>query len=105
MARTCTGARLRTCCYRMEQTSITSLSRMAGAGGIGSMRLGTPYLRAWKKMHEKRRKDYGLILLPSRRGSIGKQGEGNRLTFRTCFCWMLVRKIAHLLAVLQHSKQ
>jgi len=38
--RTSTGGRSPMCFYRMEPTSITSWSKTAGAGGIGSTRLG-----------------------------------------------------------------
>jgi hypothetical protein len=46
-------------------------SKTAGAGGIGSMRQGIGYLRAWRRQHERPRKACELILLPSHGGSTG----------------------------------
>ena len=52
--------------------SITSSSKTAGAGGIGSMHRMIRCSKGWRRKHERPSGDCGLILLLSRRGSTGE---------------------------------
>jgi len=80
-ASTSTNAPLETCSCSMARTSITRWSKMVGAGGIENMRQEIRRWKGWRRKHERRGKDYGLIRSPCRRGSGGSGRQwGGELT-------------------------
>jgi hypothetical protein len=81
-ARTSTGAPLETYSCWMERTSIKNSSSKGGAGGIGSMRRGTRYLKGWRRKRERLAKACGLIRHPAHRGS-GESEAGEHTAARS----------------------
>ena len=63
----------------MAPTSITRWSKMAGAGGIGSLRQVMLFSKGWRRRRERQGKACGPTRNRCHRGSIVKRGRGESL--------------------------